>query len=267
LVNDGADTLMGFGGNDHIFGNAQSAAQGESDGGDSIDAGSGADYVNGNAGNDTILGGDGADRLYGGAGDDLITGDNDADILAGHAAPGNDHLNGNKGNDTLIGGFGNDDLHGGQGDDVLHGGEQDDLLSGDLGNDTLDGGGGVDTLVGGAGADTFQFANLNIGNLPWVPSDSSPLDHVVDFELGVDHIQLAFHVAALAFGGSAADLVEAAHVADTLLHAAALPGEVVAVQVGADTLLFFNSGGHGALDDAIQLDDVNAAGFRLGDFL
>jgi Ca2+-binding RTX toxin-like protein len=266
-VDDGADTLLGFGGNDHIFGNAQAAVQGAVDGGDYIDAGSGADYANGNAGNDTILGGAGSDRLYGGAGDDLITGDNDADILSGEAAPGNDHLNGNKGNDTLIGGWGNDDLYGGQGDDLLRGGEQHDLLSGDLGNDTLDGGGGTDTLIGGAGADTFQFTAVNLGNLPFVPSNSSPTDQIVDFEQGVDHIQLAFHVAALVQGGIASDFVEAAHVADILLHDVPLPSEVVAVQVGADTFLFFASSGQGALDEAIRLDAENAGALRLGDFL
>jgi hypothetical protein len=36
---------------------------------------------------------------------------------------------------------------------------------------------------------------------------------------------------------------------------------------GPTPYLFFNSGGHGAIDDAIRLDDVNAAGLRFGDFL
>ena len=268
LVNDGSDTLMGFGGNDHIFGNAQNAAQGESDGGDSIDAGSGSDYVNGNAGNDTIFGGDGSDRLFGGAGDDIITGDNDADILSGHAAPGNDHLNGNKGNDTLLGGFGNDDLHGGQGDDLLRGGEQDDVLSGDIGNDTLDGGGGVDTLIGGAGADFFVFPNFNVGHLPFVPVGGTRVDEIVDFEHGPDAIVLGFHVSALVFGGSASGFVEAAHVADILLHDVSHEGQVAAVQIGADTYIFYASdGGTGAIDSAFRLDGIHADALGASDFL
>jgi len=266
LVDDGADTLLGFGGNDHIFGNTQAAVQGAADSGDYIDAGAGADYANGNAGNDTILGGAGSDRLYGGAGNDLITGDNDADILGGQAAPGNDHLNGNKGNDTLLGGFGNDDLHGGQGDDLLQGGEQDDLLNGDLGNDTLDGGGGVDTLIGGGGADLFIFPNLNLGHLPFVPVDGTRVDEIVDFEHGPDSIVLGFHVSALVFAGGASGFVEAAHVADLLFHAAPHEGEVAAVQVGADTYLFYASDGEGAIDSAFKLDGLNADAFRLADF-
>ena len=264
VADDGADTLFGFGGNDHIFGNAQVTVQGAVDGGDWIDAGAGSDYVNGNGGNDTIFGGAGSDRLYGGAGDDLITGDDDA---AGLAFPGNDHLNGNKGNDTLIGGLGDDDLHGGQGDDVLHGGEQDDLLSGDLGNDTLEGGGGTDTLIGGDGADVFAFPELNISGQPFIPTDTSPTDQIVDFQHGLDHIELAFHVTALVEGGSATGFVQAFDVANIVLHDVNMAGQVAAVQVGADTYLFFAADGDGAIDDAIRLDNVNAAALRLTDFL
>jgi Ca2+-binding RTX toxin-like protein len=267
VVDDGADTLLGFGGNDHIFGNAQAAIQGAVDGGDFIDAGDGSDYANGNAGNDVIQGGAGSDRLYGGAGDDLLTGDDDLAVIGGRALPGNDHLNGNKGNDTLLGGFGNDNLHGGQGDDALHGGEQNDLLSGDLGNDTLDGGGGTDTLIGGDGADVFAFPDLNLGDVPFVPTDDSPTDRIADFVHGTDRIELAFHVAALVQGGSASGFVEAAHVADILLHAVGMGGEVAAVQIGADAYLFFAADGDGAIDSAIRLDAVDATSLRLTDFL
>lgn len=265
---DGADTLLGAGGNDHIFGNAQAAMQGSADGADMIDAGAGADYVNGNAGNDVIQGGAGSDRLYGGAGDDLITGDKDDDIVHGLAAPGNDHLNGNKGNDTLDGGWGNDDLHGGQGNDLLKGGEGDDLLMGDIGNDTLDGGGGADVLTGGEGADLFVVTAVNTSGLPFVPTNTSPVDEIADFQSGTDHIQLAFHVTAIVQGGTATDLVQAAQFATNVLHAAPLAGEVAAVQVGADTYLFFASdGGTGAIDDAIRLDHVGPGGIAPGDFL
>jgi Ca2+-binding RTX toxin-like protein len=261
----GADKLLGMGGNDHIFGNAQAAAQGASDGGDWIDAGAGTDYVNGNAGNDTIYGGAGSDLLFGGGGDDLIVGDNDVGTDPTALGIGNDHLNGNKGNDTLIGGWGNDDLHGGQGDDLLQGGEQDDVLNGDLGNDTLDGGGGVDILSGGGGADTFQF--LAVGNLPFVPVAGTRTDQVADFEHGTDHIQFAFHATALLQGGSATDLVAAFHAADTVLQAHAGAGEVAAVQVGADTYLFYSSHGEGAIDGAIMLHGFTAGTLAVTDFL
>jgi Ca2+-binding RTX toxin-like protein len=265
VVDDGADVLLGLGGNDHIFGNAQSAIQGAVDGGDWIDAGAGSDYANGNAGNDTITGGAGSDRLYGGAGDDLITGDDNS--AAGQAFPGNDHLNGNKGNDTLIGGLGNDDLHGGQGDDLLQGGEQNDMLSGDLGNDTLEGGGGTDTLVGGDGADLFVFPELNISGLPFIPTNDTQTDQVLDFQHGVDHLELAFHVTALVEGGSATSFVQAFNAATVVLHDVSMAGQVAAVQVGSDTYLFFAANGQGAIDDAIRLDNLDAATLRLGDFL
>ena len=264
-IADGADTLLGLGGNDHIFGNAQSATQGAADGGDWIDAGAGSDYVNGNAGNDTIHGGSGSDRLYGGSGDDLIVGDNDVGIDPDALGFGNDHLNGNKGNDTLIGGWGDDDLHGGQGDDLLEGGEQNDVLNGDLGNDVLNGGGGVDILAGGSGADTFQF--LITSNLPFVPVEGTVTDRITDFEHGTDHIQLAFHVSALLQAGSASGFVEAAAAADAMLQAHAGDNEVAAVQIGADTYLFFASDGVGALDDAITLNGINAATLTVVDFL
>jgi Ca2+-binding RTX toxin-like protein len=265
-IADGADTLLGLGGNDHIFGNAQNAVQGSADGGDLIDAGAGSDYVNGNAGDDTIQGGSGSDRLYGGSGNDLIMGDDDSAVLNGQAAPGNDHLNGNKGNDTLLGGFGDDDLHGGQGDDVLHGGEGNDFLAGDLGNDVLDGGGGVDTLVGGDGADIFQFLQTGAG-LPFVPTEGMPTDRIVDFEHGTDHIQLPFHVTGVVLGAAAAGVVEAVAVANVLFHDVGAAHMVAAVEVGSDTYLLYASGGTGDVDGLIRLDGINAATLSLGDFL
>ncbi len=66
-------------------------------GNDTIQAGLGADFVDGGAGNDIIFGGLGDDTLKGGAGDDHITGDWGRDILAG-----------GEGNDTLEGGLGDD---------------------------------------------------------------------------------------------------------------------------------------------------------------
>lgn len=42
---------------------------------------------------------------------------------------------------------------------------------------------------------------------------------------------------------------------------------MAAVQAGSDTYLFFAADGDGAIDDAIRLDNLNAATLRLGDFL
>ena len=60
-MNDGNDTLYGYGGNDNLSGNS---------GNDTLYGGDGADQIYGNNGNDHIYGGAGADTLIGGAGDD-----------------------------------------------------------------------------------------------------------------------------------------------------------------------------------------------------
>ncbi|WP_409261913.1 immunoglobulin-like domain-containing protein, partial [Pseudomonas putida] len=75
-TNDGADTLMGGGGNDIIFGQG---------GNDYIDGGKGNDILLGGTGNDTLLGGEGNDLLFGGAGNDTLIGGKGNDILSGGA--------------------------------------------------------------------------------------------------------------------------------------------------------------------------------------
>ncbi len=73
-ANDGADTLLGGGGNDIIFGQG---------GNDYIDGGKGNDILLGGMGNDTLLGGEGNDLLFGGAGNDTLIGGKGNDILTG----------------------------------------------------------------------------------------------------------------------------------------------------------------------------------------
>jgi len=253
IVNDGADTLRGLDGNDHIYGNAQFAVQGAADGGDLIFGDFGMDYVNGNAGNDTIRGGEGPDRLYGGAGDDVIDGD-DWDGSWGSSGNGNDHINGNKGNDSLHGGGGNDQILGGQG------------------NDLIEGGVGLDTVSGNAGNDLFQFGG-------WTPHgeaaafsisgpDAGRTDVITDFQDGQDLLQLVFTVSSVFHPGSASDFIGALALAHTVLSVP--PGtnwteQVAAVQVGADTYLFWD-GGAGNPASAVRLLNVDAATIGLDDF-
>ncbi len=92
---------------------------------------------------------------------------------------GNDLIYGRGGDDKLKGNKGQDDLRGGSGADILLGGGGRDRLYGNDGDDILDGGSGRDRLVGGDGADTFDF---NAG---------SNVDHVIDFEIGVDQIDVS----------------------------------------------------------------------------
>jgi len=73
---------------------------------------------------------------------------------------------------------GADNLSGNSSVNVLNGQAGDDTLNGEGGDDTIIGGVGNDTLIGGAGADTFIF------------NDGDGIDTIVDFEAGVDSIEL-----------------------------------------------------------------------------
>lgn len=73
--------------------------------GNSFNAGTGNDVVDGGAGNDFLSGGNGNDTLWGGTGADSLSGD-----------VGDDTLDGGAGNDSLTGGLGNDIYLFGKGD-------------------------------------------------------------------------------------------------------------------------------------------------------
>jgi len=77
---------------------------------------------------------------------------------------------------------------------TLFGGAGDDTLIGGAGNDTLSGAGGGDDLTGGAGADTFQFRSSG-------DSTAANPDQVLDFQSGVDKIDLHFMDADSVEGG------------------------------------------------------------------
>ncbi len=113
----------------------------------------------GGGGNDRLESGGGNDKLYGGSGNDKILGEGGKDRL--HGGGGNDKLYGGDGNDSLFGGKGDDWLFGGEGDDTLHGGKGDDALHGDEGDDTLHGGKGDDCLQGDLGNDTLYGGKGN----------------------------------------------------------------------------------------------------------
>jgi Ca2+-binding RTX toxin-like protein len=132
----GDDWLFGQAGNDWLMGGGGKDKIDGGEGDDIVDGGAGDDILDGGAGMDTIRGGDGADTMEGGDDDDL--------------------LDGGGGNDDMDAGDGNDTLRGGPGDDVIDGADGDDLLSGQAGNDRLLGGDENDTVAGGAG-DDFVF--------------------------------------------------------------------------------------------------------------
>ncbi|HMI21109.1 MAG TPA: calcium-binding protein [Sphingomonas sp.] len=265
-VENGSDTISGGAGNDHIWGSQPDTigyglggAQwtiGSVDAADSIDAGDGSDYVNGNAGADTIHGGAGGDRLYGGDDDDVIYGDDS-----------NDHINGNKGNDTIDGGAGGDVLLGGQGNDQILGGDGDDIISGDIGADTIHGGAGFDYMTGGTDADVFAFSAYGPLSLSEAPLHTAgPTDVVADYQDGVDKFSLGFAPAAV-LAGTALTPAAAAVVAQQLFDGHAGDHEVAAVQVGADTYLFFSATGGGGVNSEVQVVGVASTAFDTSDFV
>lgn len=168
LLLDGNDTLTGSSGADTVNGNAgNDSIISSSAGADLIRGGRGNDVINytnhtatavlyGDVGADTITSGTGASTVYGGADGDSIT--------LGNAA---NWAHGNAGADTITGGTGKDTIRGGKQEDSLDGGADDDVIYGDLGSDTLIGGAGNDTLFGGDAGDVFTLTshrNLAYGN-------------------------------------------------------------------------------------------------------
>jgi Ca2+-binding RTX toxin-like protein len=154
----GNDYVDGDGGDDHIY---------LESGHDTATGGIGNDLLDGGDGDDDLMGGEGNDTLYGRAGNDEIHGDyvdrpSGVDYLYGGS--GNDQLLGGGLGDFLYGGIGSDYLYGDSvddtigGNDLLYGELGDDFLYGYAGNDELVGGTGVDYLNGGAGDDTYYFA-------------------------------------------------------------------------------------------------------------
>lgn len=98
-VTNGADILIGKGGNDRIFGKG---------GGDMIFGGSGEDALNGDGGSDELYGGPDDDVIYGGFGSDIISGDEGADSLYGQA--GDDFIFSDAVDFLVDGGIGHDVL-------------------------------------------------------------------------------------------------------------------------------------------------------------
>lgn len=92
---------------------------------------------------------------------------------------------GTSGPDTLTGRPNEDDqVYGFDGDDTLSGDSGADFLHGGNGADILTGGAGGDALFGGAGADAFVYLTAADS------SQTSGIDTLIDFEAGIDRIDL-----------------------------------------------------------------------------
>jgi Ca2+-binding RTX toxin-like protein len=154
-----ADTLIGGGGDDSIFGAV---------GNDSIVGGGGNDTINGAKGWDTILGGEGNDILTGATGDDSLDGGNGIDTASYSISTDGVTVN----LTTGVGGSTIPTPGVGSGTDTLVnienviGSAYNDSLTGDGGANVLTAGTGNDTLAGAGGSDTFVFdLNLTVADV------------------------------------------------------------------------------------------------------
>lgn len=167
-----------------------------------------ADRLNGGGGRDLLDGGAGGDTMAGGAGDDTYRVDSSLDVVVEAAGAGIDKivtsldrliLALNVENLTLLDGAVRGDGNGLA--NRVVGNDAANLLKGWGGNDMLAGGKGADSLFGGGGRDIFAI------------DSALGVDRVMDFEVGVDHLDLR------ALG----------------------PGRVELLQTGADAAVLFNA--------------------------
>jgi Ca2+-binding RTX toxin-like protein len=199
---EGADHIIGGGGDDMIWGFG---------GNDRIETGDGVDHVDGGDGDDIIInsgtpigdvstlkGGNGNDVIHGGTGMALIFGGAGNDFLM--AGKDGGELFGGLGNDFLLGGDGSDILFGGEGDDWIEGGGRFDFIAGDtaelffnstiIGHDVLNGGGG-DTDYDADSGDDIMFAGEGIQKFigmwghDWVISKGMATGYVADMNVEV----------------------------------------------------------------------------------
>ncbi|MDB5443782.1 MAG: hemolysin-type calcium-binding region protein [Phenylobacterium sp.] len=226
------------------------------------------------AGNDTITATHHDDDVVGGTGGDTITATHPDDDTpsAGNdtiAAPEHDDdpaaamtLAGTDGADALRGDDGADSLSGGAGNDLLRGGGGADTLDGGAGADTLSGGEGANLLTGGAGNDLFVIKTEHPGKT------ADGLDHITDFTHGEDKISFGGHLSVTDANfetATATTFADAMALAKTGL--AGGHADVVAVQVGADVILFADTHHDNHIDSAVVLVGKTLAGVAPGDII
>lgn len=220
----GNDTIRGGEGNDFISGGKDDDVIFGGKGDDVVSGNSGDDVIDGNSGDDYLFGTKGNDTLNGGAGDDHLDGGSDNDVLK--VSAGNDSYRGGSGFDTLdLSNVGPKTVvtidlskhevkfasHGVEfvsstsgieqivandaGINVM-GSKHDEVFVGGAGNDMFRGKGGADVFTGGNGSDTFEWLKKDV-------TDGKAVDAITDFEVGIDHLDLADFVK----GGQAYDKV------------------------------------------------------------
>jgi Ca2+-binding RTX toxin-like protein len=178
IGNDLDNTLFGGSGDDHLFGNG---------GNDRLEGGGGEDSLNGGGGSDRYVVDSAGDRVFEdeGQGRDVVYAKVDFSLAAGQSIEvifvvgdgAGRALTGNELANQIFGAGGDDDLAGAADKDRLDGGEGDDVLTGGLGRDQL---------IGGLGSDRFVF-----GSVAEIGRTASTSDRVLDFEVGLDRLDLS----------------------------------------------------------------------------
>lgn len=266
IAGGGAATDLGFGdaGRDTLIAGAGDEMHG-GEGDDSLSTSASNVLLAGDAGNDVIRAEQGRHTIDGGDGDDdIITFSDSSETIRGGA--GNDTIYADRAGDKLVeGGAGADNLQLGTGAVTANGGDGDDfmltqrgsrsLLRGEggadrlagEGSDTLDGGagddwisprGGLDAMIGGSGSDTFSFASFASQRV------AGQIDRILDWTTS-DRIEVeGISRAAMQYSEQTAPDLTAAFSQYANLGV----NSVVAVQVGADVVLFssFNISGFAA---------------------
>ena len=164
----GNAVIGGSGGANHLVGNYAANVLSGGDGGDWLEGGKGDDFLFGGNGNDTLDGGRGADVMDGGAGFDTYIVDSTHDRIVESALGGLDTAKVFAARYTMDANVEVAEIDRGTGA----------IVAGNSLANAIISGAGADTLTGGAGADSFHFRDL------------LAVDHVLDFEHGVDKLVL-----------------------------------------------------------------------------
>ena len=215
---------------------------------------------------DTTTSPTGSDSLTGSVGNDSLTAPTGNDTLSG---PGDDL----SGNDTLSGG--NDTLSGGDdqdGNDSLTAGGN-DSVTGDTGNDSLTAGTGNDSLTHHDDHDHHLLTGT-AGNDVFVVEDSAARNpqsvfHIVDFTSGQDQIVFGEDLGTVTAGNFATETADSYSAAFALARADIATGaaNVVAVQVGADVVVFADTHDDNHVSGAVVLVGKTLTDIAPGDII
>jgi Ca2+-binding RTX toxin-like protein len=199
------------------FGRGFNAAGGDADTLISIEnarGGDGADTLLGSGGDNLLVGGAGSDSLVGAGGNDTLDysdafADVTVNLVSARAQDGLGGTDSLSGFEAALGSGFNDSLLGASGAESLFGGGGDDTIQGAGGHDWLDGGSGTDSLAGGEGNDTFFAAagSGGFGGGSTYPGLASPADTMLGGE-GDDHFIVSPLTTLVIDGGIGNDTIE-----------------------------------------------------------